>query len=243
MLLMRKDILTVEEMLVLNEMMLGRGMPVQEDGIGYNKADYGICSNYYYGLSDVQIADLAKRLVKYSKTQLGLDREIMKETAKHYESLVNSNFHRTDGVTVNVTEDGTHIAFKYNERFIAIIQAQPKRKFDPDHKQWIVPNSQAKSILMELKEAGADVDNAINYILNHPLCKPEEKPKVEVRTKHEGSNVLIKFDYNKDIVDAIKEIDRKDRNYNPDYKFWSVNQKHFDLLKEKLSPIAYFKAV
>src|SRR5690606_35483155 len=115
------------------------GMPTQDDGVGYNKADYGVCSNYFNGLSDAQIADLAKRLVKYSNTQLNMDKEVMKETAKYYESLVVDGY-REDGVSIDIGENGTIIIFKYNDAFIRVIKSQPKRQFDPESKQWIVPN-------------------------------------------------------------------------------------------------------
>ena len=94
------NVFTVEELLTMNETMLGRGMPVQEDGVGYNKADYGACVNYYHGLSNAQVADLAKRLVKYSETQLHIDKEMMKETAEYYASLVKDGEDRSNGVSI-----------------------------------------------------------------------------------------------------------------------------------------------
>lgn len=243
---MEKQILSVDELLQFNEMMLGRGMPVMEDGIGYNKADYGACSNYFYGLSDAQIADLAKRLVKYSQTQLGMDKQVMKDTAEHYASLIESDYDRTDGVSLQITENGTLISFKYNPDFIEVIKKQPKRQYDADNKQWIVPNNLVIPTLNELWTIGADVNNALVYAMHHPLMDEIVFPKVEkidILTKFDGDYALLKFNYNKDILAEIKKIDCKDRQWNPQHKFWAVKQNHLDKLKEVLSEIANFKIV
>src|SRR6185437_3101424 len=156
-----KTILSVEELLSINELMLGRGVPNQDDGIGYNKADYGACANYFYGLSDAQVADLAKRLVKYSKTQLNLDRQMMMDTAEHYDMKVTGEFDRTEGISINITENGTLISFRYNDTFIETIKRQPKRQYDGESKQWIVPNDRVIPVLNELATVGADVRNAL----------------------------------------------------------------------------------
>jgi hypothetical protein len=240
---MEKQILTVNELLVLNEMMLGRGMPNQEDGIGYNKADYGACANYWNGLSDAQVADLAKRLVKYSKTQLDLDKQMMKDTAEYYAMKVTGGYDRTDGISVNITENGTLISFKYNEAFVDVIKAQPIRQYDAENKQWIVPNDRLIPVLNELCTIGADVRNALTYASNHPLLKSVAVKKEEVLTKDNGDWVLLKFKYNKNILDLIKEIDIKDRQWNPDYKFWAIKKNHLESLRNNLEDIADFKAI
>jgi hypothetical protein len=237
-----KTIVSVNDLLAFNEMMLGRGMPVQEDGIGYNKADYGACANYFYGLSDAQIADLAKRLVKYSNTQLHVDKQIMKDTAEYYASIVEGGS-REEGISLNITENGTMISFKYNEVFIDVIKKQPKRQFDGENKQWIVPNDRVIPVLNELWTVGADVKNALEYAMQSPLITEHQVEKAEILTKFDGDFVLLKFEYNKDIVDSIKQIDYKDRKWNAQYKFWAIKKAHLDKLKEILSNVASFKVV
>ena len=240
---MEKQILTVEELLALNEMMLGRGVPNQEDGVGYNKADYGACANYWNGLSDAQVADLAKRLVKYSQTQLNLDKQMMTDTAEHYAMKVTGEYDRTSGISVNITENGTLISFKYNETFVDVIKAQPVRQYDSESKQWIVPNDKVIPILNELFTVGADVKNALVYASNHPLLKNVAVKKEEILTKDNGDWIFLKFKYNKNILDLIKEIDKKDRQWNPDYKFWAIKKDHLESLKNSLEDIANFKAI
>lgn len=238
------NVFSVEELLMMNEMMLGRGMPVQHDGIGYNKADYGACANYWYGLSDAQVADLAKRLVKYSNTQLHIDREIMKDTANYYMMKVTGEFDRTDGVSVNVTENGTLISFRYNELFIEIIKQQPKRQYDAENKQWIVPNSNVVKVLEALGEVGADVRNALAYVENHPLIKDaENNNKIDVLIKVNDNDVFMKFEYNKDIVDEIRKLDKSDRKWNAEYKYWAIKKDKVKDLMESIMDIANFKKI
>jgi hypothetical protein len=238
-----KTIVSVNDLLAFNEMMLGRGMPVQEDGVGYNKADYGACSNYFYGLSDSQIADLAKRLVKYSNTQLHVDKQIMKDTAEYYASLVKDGDNRENGVSLQITENGTLISFKYNPDFIEVIKNQPKRQYDADNKQWIVPNDRVIPVLNELWTVGADVQNAMEYAMNSPLIQEHQVSKVDILTKFQDDYVFLKFNYNQDIVNEIKQIDKGDREWNPKFKFWAIKKEHLDKLKEVLGSIANFKIV
>jgi hypothetical protein len=238
-----KKLFTKEELLNFNEMMLGRGMPVTEDGVGYNKADFGACSTYFYGVSNAQLTDLAKRLVKYCNTQLGVDKEMMKDT---YNELaeISKGEDRTDGVSLNITETGTLISFRYNELFIETIKKHPRRQWDGENKNWIVPNKDLVNVLLSLEEVGADIKNAMEYALAHELMNVKEEVKVtEVLTKFDGEYALLKFDYNKDILSQIKTIDIKDREWNKDYKFWLIRKECFEGLKEKLSSVATFKLV
>lgn len=235
-------IFSPEELVLINEKMLSRGMPVTDDGVGYNKADYGACSNYYWGMSDAQIADLSKRLVKYCNTQLGLDKEQMKETHNYYMMKVTGEHDRTDGISLNVTEDGTLISFRYNEVFIKTIKRQPKRQFDADSKQWIVPNQNALKALKALKDVGADVDNAIRYLENHKLIKEMQPKKHKVflnRNEVEGMTTL-RFDYNQEVIDEIRSINKAHRKWVADKKIWKIHSEAFEFLVERLEDVCEF---
>lgn len=241
---MNNSILSIEELISLNEMMLGRGKPNQEDGVGYNKADYGACVNYYYGMSDAQIADLAKRLVKYSKTQLNIDKKIMEETAEYYINLVKNKDDRNDGVSLDIKKDETIISFKYNKKFISLIKELPvsKRRFDKESKQWIVSNDLVLDVLNKLSLIGADVKNALKYAKNHNAFMNKQR-KEEILVKYDGDYVLLKFNYNEDIIKKIKEIDRRDREYVEKFKFWAIKKSSFDNLSKSLNDIAILKNV
>jgi hypothetical protein len=237
------NLFTKEELLQFNELLLGRGMPVMEDGVGYNKADYGACATYFYGLSDAQYADLAKRLVKYCKTQLGVDKDKMRETAKHLAEIARDG-DRSNGISLNITENGTLISFRYNETFIEIIKKQPQRQWDAENKNWIIPNGNLIKALQALEVVGADVKNAVEYAQSHELIKNSKEKKAEkiiVKCWADGQYTNIKFKYDAEIVETVKSLE--DRRYNPDNKSWRVRTSSLEYLTEALQNKADFKLV
>lgn len=243
------NIFSKEQLLQFNEMMLQRGVPNTEDGIGYNKADYGTCSTYYYGLSNAQLADLAKRLVKYSETQLGICKDDIKETAKELAKIAKDD-DRSEGISVDIREDGMLISFRYNEVFIEKIKTMPKRRWDAESKNWIVPLEEAVPTLNALWTIGADVENALTYVMGNDIYlnwldsqNDKEIKKTEILTKFNGDYAFLKFNYDKNIVDTIKQIDKKDRQWNADFKFWMINKNYLNSLQESLAQIAYFKQI
>ena len=243
---MTVEIFTKEELLQFNEKMLGRGVPDSDDGVGYNKADYSTCATYFNGLSNPQYADLAKRLVKYCNTQLCVERAKMENTAKELGSMYDVS-DRSNGISIEVLENETSINFKYNKDFIDVIKSQRNRRYDSESKTWFVSNDTLIKVLKDLKDFGADVDNAIKYAESKGIGIATKQEKVEkvakVDTKSDGEMVLLKFDYNKNIVDEIKKIDKKDRQWNPDFKFWAIKQSCFEMLKSSLSNIAEFNSL
>lgn len=156
-------IYTKNDLVRFNEMLLGRGEPNQQDGIGYNKADYGACAVYFNGLSNAQCADLAKRLVKYTETQLNVDKDIMKNTAKYLEARAGLS-DRSTGISIDIRSDGVIVSFKYNEAYVNVIKEQDKRKWNSELKKWIIPNGNIIQALIELKNVGADVENALKHV-------------------------------------------------------------------------------
>lgn len=163
-------IFTKEELTYFNKKMLGRGKPNEEDGLGYNKADYGTCANYFYGLSNAQYEDLAKRLIKYSNTQLGINKEDMKATYEHFKKLSNGA-DKNKGISLNITDKGVIISFRYDKTFVETIKKQPERKWNAEKKKWIVPNSRVGEVLKNLENVGADVKNALEYAYQHNCFK------------------------------------------------------------------------
>lgn len=252
-------IFSKQDLLRFNEMMLGRGMPNQQDGVGYNKADFGSCAKYYNALSDAQFADLARRLVKYSKTQLGVNKEDMIRTAESFEALVGEK-DKLDGVSIDIREDGTLISFRYNYNFTHVISRSSSRKFDGESKCWIVPHAKTIEVLEELKKVNADVDNAIEYALSNETVQEAIKRREQEVQKYKQistdiekkKNVdceigedftILSFSYNKKIVDKVKELKFCDRKYDPDTHKWSIRNEYFEWLKKGLEQEFSFNIV
>lgn len=234
-------IFSKDELLSFNEKLLGRGMPVQQDGIGYNKADYGACSTYYYGLSNAQLADLAKRLVKYCNTQLGVDKEKMKSTANELLDTANGS-HRENGISLLIGEHNTNIYFKYNELFINCIKESGKCQWNNNEKCWYVDNKLLIDVLNALKHIGADVDNAMNYALEN-IETLDKKQEIMVKLVPNDNVALLKFDYSDEIVSEIKKIDKASRQWNAQFKFWAINLDCYNSLNENLSDVANFTLI
>lgn len=229
---------TKEELIAFNETMLGRGVPNSEDGIGYNKADYGACVTYFRGLSDAQYADLAKRLTKYCNTQLNVCKDTMKKTAKELAVLSNGS-DRVNGISLEVAGDGVMISFRFNEEYINVIKNQSERKYDADSRNWIIPRKHLLKVLKELSDVGADVKNAVEYVKTEGLYIGVKTPS-DVVAVIDGKQTFLKFNYNKEIIEGIKNIEKSKRKWNVDKKYWTIDSECVKNLESNLSEVANF---
>ena len=88
------SILSKEELMELNYIMLGKGAPVDIDGVGYNKIDYAKMA-YLCGksnISDNEAYVLSSVLLKYTNTQLSHKADRIKETVQHYQKAYQNDF-------------------------------------------------------------------------------------------------------------------------------------------------------
>lgn len=230
---------TKGELIAFNEMMLGRGVPNSEDGIGYNKADYGVCATYFKGLSDAQYADLAKRLTKYCETQLSICKESMKDTAKEL-AVLSDGADRSNGISLDIREDGVMISFRFNTDYISVVKSQPKRKYDAESRNWIIPEQNILKALKDLEAVGADVANAVEYANEKCLQLASKKLSDVVAVADNDNKTLLKFNYNKEILEGIKNIEKSKRKWNADKKYWIINSECIENLKAELSDVAKF---
>lgn len=240
---------TIGELKELNELMLGRGAPVEQDGIGYNKPDYSVCQYYYAGLSNGQLFDLASRLVKYCDTQLNLCSTKMSETAHYFKKLAKDN-EKDEGISVEVGDEYTVVSFKYDYKFVEAIKSvhYKNRKWNKDEKRWYVKNSHVLEALESLKGAGGDVENAIAYVKETIGEKveevkedvinevKEEKKVFKVTAKRKRLNLVLHHEpFNRDIVNNIKELPY--RRYNSNDKTWTINIEDVEALINSLKKI------
>ncbi|MGV4321168.1 hypothetical protein [Bacillus mojavensis] len=160
-----------EEMIKFNDMMLKR-IESNRCISGYNNTDRSVCKIFFHGLSYAQLANLAKRLVKYSETQLNVSKESMMETEKYYLEKANIK-DWTKGISLNGGDYLTSVSFRYNEQFIEQIKRRPRGQWfwDNNSKQWLIPNENLIITLKSLEKVGADVKNAIEYAKNHILIQ------------------------------------------------------------------------
>ena len=84
--------LSKSELIELNDLMLGRGAPIERDNIGYSSYDY---SKVFHLSSETQLTNyeaykLASVLMRYTKTQLVSYRDKIKSTVDFYQNLFKS---------------------------------------------------------------------------------------------------------------------------------------------------------
>lgn len=235
------DMFSKNELLSFNALMLGRGKPVTEDGIGYNKGDFGACFTYFNGLSDAQYADLAKRLIKYCKTQLKVDRDKMENTYQYLIKNIKGSKDRSDGISVEIGEKETLICFRYNEEFIHVVKNLPSRRYNGELKNWVVPNGKIVESLRALEGVGADVTNAIDYIYANAIPEDEKETRTIINCESNGEDTTVTFNFNSEIVSAIKSLPKNERKYNPDNKSWTFKTSSLGYLADKLETTAKFK--
>lgn len=235
------DVFSKNELLSFNELMLGRGRPVVEDGIGYNKGDFGACSTYFNALSDAQYADLAKRLVKYTKTQLKVDKEKMEKTAEYLARNIKGSKDRSNGISIQIGEKETLICFRYNETFVHTVKNFPSRRWNGELENWVVPNSQIIQSLRALEAVGGDVTNAIDYVYANAIPEEDKETRTIVNCESNGEDTTVTFAFNSEIVSAIKSLPKNERKYNPENKSWTFKTSSLSYLTDKLKTTAKFK--
>jgi SWI/SNF-related matrix-associated actin-dependent regulator of chromatin subfamily A-like protein 1 len=252
------ELYTREEIEQLNSNMLGRGAPVGQDNYGYNKSDYIRCSQYYFGLGNAQLADICRRLIKYARTQLGLDVNKLKQTALHFEKL--STEERGIPISVEVRGENTVLSFPFNRRFIPILKKVEGVKYDGREKVWIVPNGKIYGVLKEFESLGGNINHALAYlskkieIKQQPLfvaeaqqqetkesvthqttkTKPSNrKPFINIK-EYDKDHVQIAFPYHPMIIEGLKSL-RSVRKH-PEYNAWIIHNKEVEVLLKRFNP-------
>lgn len=71
----------------------------------------------------------------------------------------------------------------------------------------------------------------------------QNRKKVDVLLYFDEDVVLMKFNYNEEILKRVKKIDKKYRKWNPQHKYWIIAKDKFKPLMESLKHLANFKAI
>lgn len=215
-------ILSLDQLASINSDMLGRGAPIDRDNTGYNKPDYSICCHIYYGMSYLQAADICERLQKYTKRQLSISIEDLKESEEYYQKLAGYK----PGITLQIGKEYSAFYFRFDPDIISIIKSANNRKWNPTEKCWHVSNNEVVKTLDKLAEI-ADTENAKQYFLSNykpaeqVTQEPEQTTKIILLATQNGNYINIKCNYHTGVITAIKSS--IDRRYNPNDKTWNVS--------------------
>lgn len=228
------SIINLDKLAELNNTMLGRGAPNVKDDTGYNKPDYCLCRNIFYGMSNIQASDLCVTLQKYAKTQLNIDKADLIESAEYYKKLSEN---MKPSISIKYDNEYTSFYFEFDYDIISIIKSAKDRRFNGNNKCWLVNNKEVITILDKLSKI-ANTENAKKYFLTMFDGKEEVETKEEINKIEVTDNekyIEVKFKYNASIVAAVKSCN--DRKYNSANYSWKVNKFELAELIERLKKI------
>ena len=240
----------------INSFMIGRGMPNRVDNMGYNIPDYNKLSSIWNGGNLADLYEISKRLLKYYDTQLvesfDFTKEELEESIEHYKEEMEKVINKPS-VTVGFADEYRIgiISFKYNNDFIDVLRKH-KFTFDRNEKCWFGPSNKLVNILEDLKEVGADVDNALLFIqqvqekfglsFEQEIEEDEEEkteeggPKLSVE-KVDDEHIRLSFDYDNYLVSEIKAL--RSKKFDWETKSWTIQIFEAKALYENITHMGY----
>lgn len=246
--LSRRDLETI------NETMIGRGVPDEIDEVGYNVPDYNKLSSLWFGASDNDLYEIASRLLKYYDTQLSsfvdFSKDELVESIEYYKELSDKGVNKKS-VTVAFEDnfDTAIVGFKYDNDYINVLRAY-RYSFNREIKAWQGKSTLVVSILEELAEMGADIENALSYVREIEKknnSKFEDVVEESGNTQSSGKllevvevddeSVSLKFDFDNDLVNLIKTL--KSKSFDWDNKVWIVHKFEVKSLYEDMQTLGY----
>lgn len=231
------SVLTKSELMDLNKLMLGLGAPFVLDGVGYNKVDY---SKMFYlssksNLTDEEAYAVSLSLLKYKNTQLSGRSNDINETVQHYNKMFNSV------KIVDFDKDSVKISWDYNTKVSEFI----KKSFDRDYYKWLRPNGNwvldvkwdgIDQLTKVFNDNGFDTTQVLDTHVNLDEImesKPVESVVLKVsRPDDTVDTLVIEFSYNKEIVNALKNVPYT--FFNKKNKTWEIYIEYSKVLYDSL---------
>lgn len=234
-------ILTREQLSNFNRKMLGLGAPVQIDGQGYNKIDYGNMSDFAQKdvnkLSDRQIWFMAITLGKYKNTQLTQYKIDLEETISHY-----SEVSKPVVTVVDSNDKVIRLNWKFNEKVSDALKGKLDKKMYSWNKvngQWVlnVVWDYLPTIIEEFEKNGlncAQLKQAQKRFIQKQTAQPipqstkpttqaippKQSVKLSVKRGTGVDTLEISSQYSPELVDAFHNI--PNAIWNAKKQFWTI---------------------
>lgn len=207
------SIMTKQELMNINMTMLGKGSPIDIDGVGYNKIDYSKMAylSTKSTLTDNEAYVLATALIKYSNTQLTHISDSIKETVAYYQGIIK------EVKVVDFDRDYIRLSWNYNKTVSEHIKTMDRTNF-----RWLRPDGEwvleiKWSYLQQLIDAFHQNDlgtTSIQMVWDNldSLIGDNQSPTQEVieikvtRLPTTIDTLQFSFEYNKQVIDAFKSI-------------------------------------
>lgn len=237
------SILSKNELMSINLRMLGKGAPIDIDGVGYNKVDYAKMAwlSNNTELTDNEAYVLSTVLLKYTNTQLLHKSKEIKETVQHYQRLIKKV------KVVDFNRDSVKLMWNFNSKVSEYI----KYSMDRTHFKWLRPNGEwvlqvewnyLKPLLDTFTDNGYSTtqvqivwDNLDELLEDKPeehiesLVLKVERPSTLIDT------LMIEIPYHDSIVKAFKRVPFM--NFDNSSKTWECYIEYSMVLYKELESL------
>lgn len=237
------SILSKNELMSINLRMLGKGAPIDIDGVGYNKVDYAKMAwlSNNTELTDNEAYVLSTVLLKYTNTQLLHKSKEIKETVQHYQRLIK------EVKVVDFNRDSVKLMWNFNSKVSEYI----KYSMDRTHFKWLRPNGEwvlqvewnyLKPLLDTFTDNGYSTtqvqivwDNLDELLEDKPeehiesLILKVERPSTLIDT------LMIEIPYQDSIVKAFKRVPFM--NFDNSSKTWECYIEYSMVLYKELESL------
>lgn len=237
------SILSKNELMSINLRMLGKGAPIDIDGVGYNKVDYAKMAwlSNNTELTDNEAYVLSTVLLKYTNTQLLHKSKEIKETVQHYQRLIK------EVKVVDFNRDSVKLMWNFNSKVSEYI----KYSMDRTHFKWLRPNGEwvlqvewnyLKPLLDTFTDNGYSTtqvqivwDNLDELLEDKPeehiesLVLKVERPSTLIDT------LMIEIPYHDSIVKAFKRVPFM--NFDNSSKTWECYIEYSMVLYKELESL------
>lgn len=115
---------------------------------------------------------------------------------------------------VDVRDGQFEVMFPYSRDLVTAIKELPKRHWDPEHKSWLIPIAE-RTTLEEFASA-----HGFTWTTEALTVDPATNPTIHGDVTVKGKTATIRFEYNPDAVDAVREI--VGRRWNGTSKAWTA---------------------
>ena len=227
----------------INLRMLGKGAPIDIDGVGYNKVDYAKMAwlSNNTELTDNEAYVLSTVLLKYTNTQLLHKSKEIKETVQHYQRLIK------EVKVVDFNRDSVKLMWNFNSKVSEYI----KYSMDRTHFKWLRPNGEwvlqvewnyLKPLLDTFTDNGYSTtqvqivwDNLDELLEDKPeehiesLILKVERPSTLIDT------LMIEIPYHDSIVKAFKRVPFM--NFDNSSKTWECYIEYSMVLYKELESL------
>jgi hypothetical protein len=144
-------------------------------------------------------------------------------------------------LVINLSKEENFISLKfgYNENFMGLLKKYIKgRRWDISTKAWLVPLSSLPLLVQLLDHLKFDVSNDFKE-LSAEIDQQDVVTIIELEFKDDENEFQIKFEYEADIVNCVKELDPQSRVYNAQEQCWYISLDSLEQLNESLTKLNF----